>query len=177
MKQHQHDESDSNNGDIGNFNNHTVINPAHRGGDVENEYEYYQDANEVMRGSVTLLSSNQGPQSVILSVFKTSVDHFALVYPDNRRKAVAVKPVGCINVRGVTCEETILGSGIRGFTLRPKKCDTSSAALIFVCQEETNSSSASISQWIQAFAPASANLLNKRNIPKQCSLPSVEEEE
>jgi hypothetical protein len=37
-----------------------------------------------------------------------------------RRKLIAVKPVGCINLRGVTCEETILGSGIKGFTLRPK---------------------------------------------------------
>ena len=44
----------------------------------------YGSANEIMRGHVTLLSSSHGPQRVILSVFKTSVDHFALVYPDNR---------------------------------------------------------------------------------------------
>lgn len=36
---------------------------------------------------------------------------------------IASKPVGCINIRGVTCEETTLGSGIKGFTLRPKVND------------------------------------------------------
>ena len=33
---------------------------------------------------------------------------------------MVLKPAGCINVRGVTCEETTLGNGIKGFTLRPK---------------------------------------------------------
>ena len=57
---------------LGNNNNH------------ESGGSSYASANEIMRGHVTLLSSSHGPQRVILSVFKTSVDHFALVYPDNR---------------------------------------------------------------------------------------------
>jgi len=159
-----------------------MIHPALRGAravgfndDIQDGYESYPDANEIMRGPVTFLGSKQGPQRVILTVFKTSVDHFALVYPDNRRKMVAVKPVGCINIRGVTCEETTLGNGIKGFTLRPKKCDTSSAALTFVCREDK---SASLTQWIEALTPDSAlNNLTKRKIPKQCALQSVCEEE
>ncbi|CAG7833974.1 unnamed protein product [Allacma fusca] len=131
----------------------------------------YSSANEIMRGHVTLLSSSHGPQRVILSVFRTSVDHFALVYPDNRRKTMVLKPAGCINIRGVTCEETTLGSGIKGFTLRPKKCDTSSAALIFVCQDSTT-----MPKWLAALESATSQL-GKRKIPRQCSLPIVSEEE
>lgn len=37
-----------------------------------------------------------------------------------RRKMIAVKPLGCVNLRGVNVEQTILGSGIKGFTIRPK---------------------------------------------------------
>jgi len=48
------------------------------------QYGLSPNTNEIMRGQVTLLSSSHGPQRVILSVFRTSVDHFALVYPDNR---------------------------------------------------------------------------------------------
>src|SRR5438876_766457 len=46
--------------------------------------DYYQSSNEIIHDSVTLLSGNKGPTRVILSVFRTTVDHFALVYPDNR---------------------------------------------------------------------------------------------
>ena len=44
----------------------------------------YQSANELLHDTVTLLSGNKAPTRVILSVFRTTADHFALVYPDNR---------------------------------------------------------------------------------------------
>jgi len=107
----------------------------------------YQSTNELLHDTVTLLSGNKGPTRVILSVFRTTADHFALIYPDNRRKASAIKPVGCINLRGVSCEETTLGAGLRGFTLRPKKCDTSSAALTFLCSDVSL-----LPKWIEALS-------------------------
>lgn len=51
---------------------------------VEDSANRYQSANEILHDTVTLLSGNNGPRHVILSVFRTTVDHFALVYPDNR---------------------------------------------------------------------------------------------
>lgn len=45
---------------------------------------YYPSSNEILHESITLLSGANGPKRVILSVFRTTVDHFALVYPDNR---------------------------------------------------------------------------------------------
>ena len=45
---------------------------------------YHQSSSEILNDTVTLLSGNNGPKRVILSVFRTTVDHFALVYPDNR---------------------------------------------------------------------------------------------
>lgn len=71
------------------FDNHTVIAAsAERGGSGtefgNNGYNMNPSDNEIMRGPVTLFSSLHGPQKVILSIFRTSVDHFALVYPDNR---------------------------------------------------------------------------------------------
>ncbi|CAL8083261.1 unnamed protein product [Orchesella dallaii] len=154
-----------------------IVSPAYHGVSSKglssaDSYDLSPSANEIMRGPLTLLSSSHGPQRVIVSVFRTSVDHFSLVYPDNGRKMIACKPVGCINIRGVTCENTTLGSGIKGFTLRPKKCDTSSAALIFVCQDESD-----LPRWMAAFEPLTPSYLGSRKIPRQCSLPSVEEEE
>lgn len=74
------------------FDNHTVV--AETGGQKENSgvgknanannYDLSPSANEIMKGPLTLLSSSHGPQRVILSIFRTSVDHFALVYPDTR---------------------------------------------------------------------------------------------
>jgi len=73
------------------FDNHTLITEA--GGQKENaavgtpipsSYDLSPSANEIMKGPLTLLSSSHGPQRVILSIFRTSVDHFCLVYPDTR---------------------------------------------------------------------------------------------
>jgi len=146
--------------------------PALRGGTQNQFHENSAGSmNEIMRGSLTLLSSSHGPQRVILSVTRTSVDHFALMYPENRQRKISssVKPIGCLNLRGINCEETVLGNGIAGFTLRSKKCDTSSSALIFICPEES-----SVTQWMTALSPPKVGV---RNIPRKCSLPMLEEDE
>jgi hypothetical protein len=159
------------------FNNHSAGSSSDSitviSSEQDAEFGNNPSANEIIRGPVKLVSASHSPQNVVLSVFRTSVDHFALVYPDNRGKLIAVKPAGCINLKGVTCEETTLGSDLKGFTLRPKKCDTSSATLTFMCEDPTL-----LPQWIKALEPASpVTALGQRRMPRQCSLPSVEEED
>ncbi len=66
------------------FDNNTTIISSSNGIGHNNGYNMSPSDNEIMRGPLTLLSSSHGPQNVILSIFRTSVDHFALVYPDNR---------------------------------------------------------------------------------------------
>lgn len=55
-----------------------------------------------------------------------------------------------------------------------QKCDTSSAALIFICDE---TSTTLLPKWLAALEPSSITVLGQRRMPRQCSLPSVEEED
>ena len=51
-----------------------------------------------------------------------------------------------------------------------QKCDTSSASLVFVCQD-----SSLLADWLTALTP-NFNV-GSRKIPKRCALPSVQEED
>ena len=112
---------------------------------------------ENMGGDMTLLGPNGHRQSVQVKVYRTSVEHFAVIYPQKKIS----RPLGVLNLRNTTIERL----GDDGFMVRQKGCDTP-VALTFLLENAKD-----IDYWVLAFTPRSSPLMH------QSSLPIVEEEE
>lgn len=117
---------------------------------------------ENMSGCMTLLGPQQHcgaihRQSVQVKVYRTSVEHFAVIYPQKK----VGRPLGVLNLRNTTIERL----ADRGFLVRQRGCD-SPVALTFLLEDSID-----LDYWIMAFTPRSSPLLH------QSSLPIVEEEE
>ncbi|KAJ8679632.1 hypothetical protein QAD02_015419 [Eretmocerus hayati] len=103
-----------------------------------------------------------GEQSVQVMVYRTSLEHFAVIYPLQKRMC---RPLGVLNLRNTTIERCGLAGDKQGFLVRQKGCD-SPLALTFIPEEP-----ADIEYWMLAFTARSSPLVH------QSSLPRVEEEE
>lgn len=115
---------------------------------------------ENMGGCMTLLGpagALHGRQSVQVQVYRTSVEHFAVIYPQKK----VSRPLGVLNLRNTTIERL----GDEGFLVRQKGCD-SPVVLTFLLENPKD-----IDYWILAFTARSSPLMH------QSSLPIVEEEE
>lgn len=116
---------------------------------------------ENMSGCMTLLGPagalHHGRQDVQVKVYRTSVEHFAVIYPQKKIS----RPLGVLNLRNTTIERC----GDEGFCVRQKGCD-SPVALTFLLETPKD-----IDYWVLAFTARSSPLVH------QSSLPRVEEEE
>lgn len=112
---------------------------------------------ENMSGYMTLLGASGHRQGVQVKVYRTSVEHFAVIYPQKK----VCRPLGVLNLRNTMIERT----GDEGFLVRQKGFD-SPIALTFLMENKKE-----LDYWILAFTARISPLMH------QSSLPIVEEEE
>lgn len=111
---------------------------------------------EEMAGNVTLQANNR-LQDVQVKVYRTSGEHFAVIYPQKK----VCRPLGVINLKNTQVERRA-----DGFTVRQCGADTPMCALSF------RADPAQLDQWVRAFS--------SRTQPCSMSLqtpPILEEEE
>lgn len=121
----------------------------------------FNSKSEEMCGDVIL----EGPGTtqrryVHIKVYRTSLEHFAVVYPLKRHS----KPLGIINLRNTCITPISLGNKV-GFTINQKMFDVATSVTLF-CDSST------LPSWISSFTSRSSPTLIH-----QTSLPIVKEEE
>lgn len=121
--------------------------------------ESYYSSGETMSGYMYLIGPDKIQQGVQVIVYRTSLEHFAVVYPQKK----VCRPLGVLNLRN-TCVER-LSSNEFGFVVRERGFDKS-ISLTFIVE-----SPAEFDSWISAFTSRSSPSLH------HSSLPIVEEEE
>ncbi|RZF45868.1 hypothetical protein LSTR_LSTR013073 [Laodelphax striatellus] len=122
---------------------------------------YTQHNVEEMDGYLTLVGPGKVKQAVHVKVYRTSLEHFAAVYPQKK----ICRPLGVINLRN-TCVERLQGDPeIAGFTVRQRGYDTTTC-ITFICEAPRE-----IDAWLAAFASCTSPTVH------QTSLPSVLEDE
>lgn len=94
--------------------------------------------NEVKSGFLVLLTAGGLTQDVRVVVYRTSLEHFAVIYP---RKRVS-KPTGVVNLRNTAVERLETNNG---FIVRQKGYDDTISAK-FLCSERD------IESWLSAFS-------------------------
>lgn len=92
---------------------------------------------EVKSGFLVLLGPGGMRQDVRVVVYRTSLEHFAVIYP---RKRVS-KAIGVVNLRNTTVEQADTNCG---FTVRQKGYDNTISAK-FMCSERD------VESWLAAF--------------------------
>ncbi|KAK0166614.1 hypothetical protein PV327_004106 [Microctonus hyperodae] len=113
---------------------------------------------ENMSGYMNLIGSEGHQQGIQVKVYRTSVEHFAVIYPQKK----VCRPLGVINLKNTSIERY----RDDGFIVRQKGYDTTTIALTFVVENQKE-----LDYWILAFTARSSPLVH------QSSLPIVEEEE
>ncbi|KAB0796514.1 hypothetical protein PPYR_10575 [Photinus pyralis] len=127
------------------INNHPVMSPI---------------CSEIQSGSLTLIAMNGRRQGVNVKVYRTSLEHFAVLYPQKK----ICRPLGVINLRHTTVEN--LNDKQAGFKVRQLGYDTP-MSLTFLCESPRE-----IDTWLAAFTSRCSPTLRH-----QSSLPIVEEDE
>lgn len=112
---------------------------------------------ENMSGYMTLIGPNGHRQRVQVKVYRTSVEHFAVIYPQKK----ICQPLGVLNLRNTTIERY----EDEGFVVRQKGGDLP-IALTFLMEKRSE-----LDYWILAFTARTSPLVH------HSSLPIVEEEE
>lgn len=112
---------------------------------------------ENMSGYMTLIGPNGHRQRVQVKVYRTSVEHFAVIYPQKK----ICQPLGVLNLRNTTVERY----KDEGFLVRQKGGDLP-IALTFLMEKRSE-----LDYWILAFTARTSPLVH------HSSLPIVEEEE
>lgn len=115
---------------------------------------------ETKSGSITLIATNGRKQSVNVIVYRTSLEHFAVLYPQKK----ICRPLGVITLKNTTVEP-IKDKHEYGFIVRQQGYDTP-MTLKFLCE------SRDLDSWLVAFTSRCSPTLRH-----QSSLPIVEEEE
>jgi len=110
-----------------------------------------------MSGYMTLIGPNGHRQRVQVKVYRTSVEHFAVIYPQKK----ICQPLGVLNLRNTTVERY----EDEGFLVRQKGGDLP-IALTFLMEKRSE-----LDYWILAFTARTSPLVH------HSSLPIVEEEE
>lgn len=114
---------------------------------------------ETKSGSITLIAANGRRQGVNVIVYRTSLEHFAVLYPQKK----ICRPLGVINLKNTTVEQ--LKDKQHGFLVRQLGFDTP-MTLTFLCEPRD------LSSWTMAFTSRCSPTLRH-----QSSLPIVEEDE
>lgn len=112
---------------------------------------------ENMSGYMTLIGPNGHRQRVQVKVYRTSVEHFAVICPQKK----ICQPLGVLNLRNTTVERY----EDEGFLVRQKGGDLP-IALTFLMEKRSE-----LDYWILAFTARTSPLVH------HSSLPIVEEEE
>lgn len=104
--------------------------------------QYSQDlrktsATEVKSGFLVFLSPSGKRQDVRVVVYRTSLEHFAVIYPRKR----VVKPIGVVNLRNTSVQQ----AENNGFIVRQTGYDNTVSAK-FLCAERD------VDSWLAAFA-------------------------
>lgn len=115
---------------------------------------------ETKSGSVTLISANGRKQGVNVIVYRTSLEHFAVLYPQKK----ICRPLGVLNLRNTRVEK-LNDKQQCGFIVRQQGYDTP-MSLTFLCEPRD------LDTWIMAFSSRCSPTLRH-----QSSLPIVEEDE
>lgn len=115
---------------------------------------------ETKSGSITLIAANGRKQGVNVIVYRTTLEHFAVLYPQKK----ICRPLGVINLKNTTVE-TLTDKQQCGFQVRQQGYDTP-MTLTFLCE------SRDLDSWLVAFTSRCSPALRH-----QSSLPIVEEEE
>ena len=115
---------------------------------------------ETMSGSMTLVGPGKHCQSVQVKVYRTSLEHFAVLYPQKK----VCRPLGVLNLRN-TCVERLPGGKQPGFIVRQRGFDTP------MCLTFLSESPRDLDSWVLAFTSRSSPTIH------QSSLPIVEEDE
>jgi len=115
---------------------------------------------ETMSGSMTLVGPGKHCQSVQVKVYRTSLEHFAVLYPQKK----VCRPLGVLNLRN-TCVERLPGGKQPGFIVRQRGFDTP------MCLTFLSESPRDLESWVLAFTSRSSPTVH------QSSLPIVEEDE
>jgi hypothetical protein len=115
---------------------------------------------ETMSGSMTLVGPGKHCQSVQVKVYRTSLEHFAVLYPQKK----VCRPLGVLNLRN-TCVERLPGGKQSGFIVRQRGFDTP------MCLTFLSETPRDLESWVLAFASRSPPTVHPS------SLPIVEEEE
>lgn len=115
---------------------------------------------ETMAGNMVLLSPNGRRQNVQVKIYRTSLEHFAVIYPQKK----VCKPLGVINLRN-TSVERFPDDKTPGLVVRQRGFDNT-ASLSFISEEPRD-----VEAWVAAFTSrASPTIL-------QSCLPVVQEDD
>lgn len=122
--------------------------------------KFNSNKSEEMCGDVILEGPGTQRRYVHIKVYRTSLEHFAVVYPLKRHS----KPLGIMNLRNTCITPISLGNKV-GFTINQKMFDVATSVTLF-CESST------LPAWISSFTSRSSPTLIH-----QTSLPIVKEEE
>ncbi|CAH0719255.1 unnamed protein product, partial [Brenthis ino] len=106
---------------------------------------------EVKSGFLVLLSPGGMRQDVRVVVYRTSLEHFAVIYPRKRLS----KPTGVVNLRNTTVERVDSNCG---FSVRQKGYDNT-VSTRFLCLERD------IEAWLTAFTAMPATCQHSTSLP------------
>lgn len=129
---------------------------------LQKEVDYgYHTSPEMMSGYMTLSAPGRHRQPVHVKVYRTSLEHFAVVSPQKK----ICRPLGVLNLKNTLLEQLPAESKQTGFMVRQKGFD-SPTCLTFLPETPMD-----LEDWIVAFTCRSSPTLH------QSSLPIVEEDE
>jgi len=138
---------------------------------------------ELRSGSVTLVNGGGRRLRVLLKVYRTSLEHFAVLYPD--KLVTCCKPMGFVNLKNCA-----VGGWRRTIQITQRGCDGD--VLTFECADakdnkmwldvmenaSTNSNSKNYLESVQLSSPNHPNHKQRRmNICTNLNLPIVQEED
>lgn len=106
---------------------------------------------EVKSGFLVLLGPGGMRQDVRVVVYKTSLEHFAVIYPRKRLS----KPIGVVNLRNTAVERA---ESSAGFVVRQKGYDNTISAK-FVCSERD------VESWLAAFTSRTSQCHHHTSLP------------
>ncbi|CAH2088287.1 unnamed protein product [Euphydryas editha] len=106
---------------------------------------------EEKSGFLVLLGPGGMRQDVRVVVYRTTLEHFAVIYPRKRLS----KPIGVVNLRNTTTERVDTNSG---FFVRQRGYDNTISAK-FLCSERE------IEAWLSAFSAVSQGCQHAASLP------------
>ncbi|XKL66836.1 hypothetical protein PGB90_010256 [Kerria lacca] len=116
---------------------------------------------EEISGDVILQGPDKQKRYVHIKVYRTSLEHFAVVYPLKRHS----KPIGIINIRNTCIMPLPYDNSQAGFTINQKMFDITTSVTLYCDPSQ-------LTAWINAFTSRSSPTLIH-----QTSLPIVKEED